>query len=70
MFNAISKDVCPCSLCEHSDICKYKESFIVYYNKMNSEDNMSSTPECATMTISCKYVRHSSSVAIRNSVPL
>lgn len=60
MFNFNNKDVCPCLSCEHSNVCMYREKFALYYDKINSENRDSNIPECATLSVSCRYARFSS----------
>lgn len=59
MLNLNNKDVCPCVMCEHNNVCMYREKFTLYYNKVNSENRDSNIPECATLSVSCKYARYS-----------
>lgn len=59
MFNFNNKDVCPCLNCEHNNVCMYREKFTLYYDKVNSENRDSNIPECATLSVSCRYARYS-----------
>ena len=59
MLNFNNKDVCPCLTCEHNNVCMYREKFTLYYDKVNSENRDSNIPECATLSISCRYARYS-----------
>ena len=59
MLNFNNKDVCPCTTCEHNNVCMYREKFTLYYDKVNSENRDSNIPECATLSISCRYARYS-----------
>lgn len=59
MFNFNNKDVCPCLTCEHNNVCMYREKFTLYYDKVNSENRDSNIPECATLSVSCRYARYS-----------
>lgn len=70
MFNFNNKDVCPCLSCEHNNVCMYKEKFSLYYDKVNNENRDSNIPECATLSVSCRYAHFSSlstSYALRGS---
>lgn len=57
MLNFNNKDVCPCLNCEHNNVCMYREKFTLYYDKVNSENRDSNIPECATLSVSCRYAR-------------
>ncbi len=59
MLNFNNKDVCPCLSCEHNNVCMYREKFTLYYDKVNSENRDSNIPECATLSVSCRYARYS-----------
>ena len=59
MVNFNNKDVCPWLNCEHNNVCMYREKFTLYYDKVNSENRDSNIPECATLSISCRYARYS-----------
>ena len=59
MVNFNNKDVCPCLNCEHNNVCMYREKFTLYYDKVNSENRDSNIPECATLSVSCRYARYS-----------
>lgn len=59
MLNFNNKDVCPCLTCEHNNVCMYREKFTLYYDKVNSENRDSNIPECATLSVSCRYARYS-----------
>lgn len=59
MLNFNNKDVCPCLNCEHNNVCMYREKFTLYYDKVNSENRDSNIPECATLSVSCRYARYS-----------
>ena len=59
MLNFNNKDVCPCTTCEHNNVCMYREKFTLYYDKVNSENRDSNIPECATLSVSCRYARYS-----------
>ena len=63
MLNFNNKDVCPCLTCEHNNVCMYREKFTLYYDKVNSENRDSNIPECATLSVSCKYARYSTITA-------
>ena len=60
MFNFNNKDVCPCLTCEHNNVCMYREKFSLYYDKVNNESRDGNIPECATLSVSCRYARFSS----------
>ena len=59
MLNFNNKDVCPCTTCEHNNVCMYREKFTLYYDKVNSENRDSNIPECATLSVSCRYALYS-----------
>ena len=63
MLNLNNKDMCPCLTCEHNNVCMYKEKFTLYYDAMNSENRGKDIPECATLSVSCKYARYSTITA-------
>ena len=63
MLNFNNKDVCPCLTCEHNNVCMYREKFTLYYDKVNSENRDNNIPECATLSVSCKYARYSTITA-------
>ena len=59
MLNFNNKDVCPCLNCEHNNVSMYRQKFTIYYDKVNNENRDSNIPECATLSVSCRYARYS-----------